>query len=71
MYHGWTYLLNGDLSGVPSQEGWGDDFKREEFGLVKVPRVSEYRGFIFASLSPARFTISWICSTLGVNRRPE
>jgi len=53
MYHGWTYLLNGDLSGVPSMDGYGEGFKREELGLVKVPRVAEHRGFIFASLSPA------------------
>ena len=57
MYHGWTYHLNGDLSGVPSIEAWGDGFRREELGLVKVPRVSEYRGFIFASLSPAGITL--------------
>ncbi|HLX38769.1 MAG TPA: aromatic ring-hydroxylating dioxygenase subunit alpha, partial [Candidatus Binataceae bacterium] len=57
MYHGWTYHLNGDLSGVPSIEAWGDDFRREDLGLVKVPRVSEYRGFIFASLSPAGITL--------------
>jgi phenylpropionate dioxygenase-like ring-hydroxylating dioxygenase large terminal subunit len=53
MYHGWTYLLNGDLSGVPSMDGYGEGFKREDLGLVKVPRVGEHRGFIFASLSPA------------------
>ena len=53
MYHGWTYLLNGDLAGVPSMDGYGEGFKREDLGLVKVPRVAEHRGFIFASLSPA------------------
>jgi phenylpropionate dioxygenase-like ring-hydroxylating dioxygenase large terminal subunit len=57
MYHGWTYQLNGALSGVPSMDAYGDDFKREELGLVKVPRVSEYRGFIFGSLSPAGVTL--------------
>jgi phenylpropionate dioxygenase-like ring-hydroxylating dioxygenase large terminal subunit len=57
MYHGWTYQLNGDLTGVPAMDGYGDDFKREELGLVKVPRVSEYRGFIFGSLSPAGVTL--------------
>jgi phenylpropionate dioxygenase-like ring-hydroxylating dioxygenase large terminal subunit len=57
MYHGWTYQLSGDLSGVPSMEGYGEAFKREELGLVKVPRVSEYRGFIFGSLSPAGDTL--------------
>lgn len=53
MYHGWTYLLNGDLGGVPSMDGYGEGFKREDLGLAKVPRVGEHRGFIFASLSPA------------------
>lgn len=53
MYHGWTYSLNGDLGGVPSMDGYGEGFKREDLGLVKVPRVGEHRGFIFASLSPA------------------
>src|SRR5215470_5202933 len=57
MYHGWTYQLNGELSGVPDAEAYGDDFKRGELGLVKVPRVAEYRGFIFASLSPAGITL--------------
>src|SRR4030095_9435457 len=53
MYHGWTYHLDGELSGVPSEEAYGDDFKRQELSLVKVPRVAAYRGFIFASLSTA------------------
>jgi len=42
---------------VPSPEGYGEDFKREDWGLVKVPRVSAYRGFIFGSLSPAGVTL--------------
>ena len=57
MYHGWTYQLNGELSGVPSPEGYGEDFKKEDWGLVKVPRVSSHRGFIFGSLSPAGITL--------------
>jgi phenylpropionate dioxygenase-like ring-hydroxylating dioxygenase large terminal subunit len=57
MYHGWTYQLNGELSGVPGADAYGDDFKREELGLIKAPRVAEYRGFIFGSLSPAGITL--------------
>ena len=57
MYHGWTYLLNGELTGVPSIERYGADFKRNELGLLKVPRVSDYRGFIFGSLSPTGTTL--------------
>lgn len=57
MYHGWTYHLNGELNGVPGADAYGDDFKREEWSLVKVPRVAKYRGFIFGSLSPAGITL--------------
>jgi phenylpropionate dioxygenase-like ring-hydroxylating dioxygenase large terminal subunit len=51
-YHGWTYKLDGTLAGVPYPKGYDESFRREEFGLVRVPRVAEYRGFIFGSLSP-------------------
>jgi len=57
MYHGWTYHLNGELSGVPGVEAYGDHFKREELSLVKAPRVAQHRGFIFGSLSPAGITL--------------
>jgi len=50
-YHGWTYKLDGALAGVPFPEGYDGNFRREEFGLARVPRVAEYRGFLFASLS--------------------
>ncbi|MBF6568983.1 MAG: Rieske 2Fe-2S domain-containing protein [Candidatus Binataceae bacterium] len=56
-YHGWTYKLDGSLAGVPYPEAYGEDFQRDEFGLTKVPRVESYRGFIFASLSPAGITL--------------
>ncbi|MGH7905411.1 MAG: aromatic ring-hydroxylating oxygenase subunit alpha [Candidatus Binataceae bacterium] len=52
-YHGWTYRLNGALSGVPYPDAYDDSFHRAEMGLVKVPRVEEYRGFVFGSLSRA------------------
>lgn len=51
-YHGWTYKLDGTLSGVPYPDAYDESFRREEFGLVRVPRVAEYRGFLFGSLSP-------------------
>ncbi len=50
-YHGWTYKLDGTLAGVPYPEAYDESFRREEFGLVRVPRVAEYRGFLFGSLS--------------------
>ncbi|SDM41046.1 aromatic ring-hydroxylating dioxygenase subunit alpha [Bacillus sp. OK048] len=50
-YHGWTYSNNGKLLGAPFQDGYGEEFNREEMGLIRVPRVDSYRGFIFASLN--------------------
>src|SRR5579885_993247 len=52
-YHGWTYKLEGTLAGVTYPEGYATSLRREEYGLVRVPRMAEYRGFIFGSLSPA------------------
>ena len=50
-YHGWTYKNNGDLIGVPFPKGYGDCLNKSELGLVKVPRVQSYRGFIFGTLN--------------------
>lgn len=52
-YHGWTYRNSGQLSGVPWPDGYGPEFDRAQFGLVRVPRVETYRGFIFGTLNPA------------------
>src|SRR5207245_7417823 len=51
-YHGWTYNNRGELVGVPYAGGYDAGFRKEDFALVKVPRVGIYRGLIFASLSP-------------------
>ncbi len=53
-YHGWTYDGQGQLVGVPQyHEAYYGELKREEWGLLEVPRVESYRGFIFASLAEA------------------
>jgi phenylpropionate dioxygenase-like ring-hydroxylating dioxygenase large terminal subunit len=49
MYHGWTYHLDGELSGVPGEEAYGSDFARQELSLVKVPASLH----IVASFLPA------------------
>lgn len=49
-YHGWTYANNGDLLGVPMNDGY-ENFDRGEMGLIPVPKVDSYAGFIFASLN--------------------
>lgn len=50
-YHGWTYTCEGDLQGILFREDYPPDFRREDHGLFKVPRVESRRGFLFASLS--------------------
>jgi len=48
--HGWTYALQGRLVGVPEyQEAYYGELKREEWGLLEVPRVESYRGLTLAS----------------------
>jgi phenylpropionate dioxygenase-like ring-hydroxylating dioxygenase large terminal subunit len=52
-YHGWTYHLDGRLKAVPLQHGYPQDFdpKSSRTAMLAVPRVTSYRGFIFASLA--------------------
>ena len=56
-YHGWTFRRNGELASVPYQDGYDASFRKEDFGLRRVPRVDSYRGFVFGSLSPAGMTL--------------
>ena len=48
-YHAWTFNNQGELVGVPDEEGYGPAFRRSELGLKPPPRVDSYRGFIFIS----------------------
>ncbi|WP_169736776.1 aromatic ring-hydroxylating oxygenase subunit alpha [Pseudonocardia spinosispora] len=52
-YHGWTYGAEGQLVGVPFDDGYPEAFDKSAMGLTHVPRVEVYRGFVFASLDPA------------------
>ncbi len=51
-YHAWAYRTNGELAGVPFEEGFGPDFRLADYPLARPARVESYRGFLFASLSP-------------------
>lgn len=50
-YHGWTFDLDGNLVGVPWPKAMTSNFKREDWGLIPLPKVAAYRGFVFASFS--------------------
>lgn len=56
-YHGWTYRTNGELLGVTYKDRYDESFRKEDFGLRKVPRMGIYRGFVFGSLSPVGVTL--------------
>jgi phenylpropionate dioxygenase-like ring-hydroxylating dioxygenase large terminal subunit len=51
-YHGWTYDLGGELLGAPYPGGYAA-LDKGRHGLARASRVASYRGFVFASLSPA------------------
>jgi len=56
-YHGWTYRNNGDLASATYQDRYDASFRKEDYGLRRVPRLGMYRGFIFGSLSPVGVTL--------------
>ena len=51
-YHGWFYRLDGALQALPYADAYGDDFDKTQYNLKRPPRLEEYRGLVFASLSP-------------------
>jgi phenylpropionate dioxygenase-like ring-hydroxylating dioxygenase large terminal subunit len=72
-YHGWTFSNNGQLRGFPFASGY-DGVDKKELGLGRVPRVANYRGFVFGSfahegpsieehLGGARDAIDRLCET--------
>lgn len=56
-YHGWFFRNNGDLTSIPYMDGYGENVDKSQFNLRKPPRVDDYRGFVFASLSPAGISL--------------
>ena len=54
-YHGWSFETNGDLHAIPGRAGYDSSFDltAPEFGMMRVPRAAQYRGFVFASLASA------------------
>ena len=49
-YHGWAYDTAGNLINVPHEDdAWRGGIDKSEWGCLKVPRVTNYKGFIFAN----------------------
>jgi phenylpropionate dioxygenase-like ring-hydroxylating dioxygenase large terminal subunit len=50
-YHGWTFSNAGKLLGYPFNSGYGGPEAKKGLGLGRVPRVAQYRGFVFGSFA--------------------
>ena len=57
-YHGWAFEPDGRLVTVPSADGYGSDFDQPGLGLVRLPRVEAYGGFVFASMAPTGISLA-------------
>jgi choline monooxygenase len=51
-YHGWTYLLDGSLRGVPKFDR-AELFDKKDFGLVPI-EIDEWEGLLFVNLSAGK-----------------
>ncbi|WP_425074799.1 aromatic ring-hydroxylating oxygenase subunit alpha [Sagittula sp. S175] len=51
-YHGWGYALDGSLRALPYPEQYGDDFDKDQHGLLKL-RTESYNGMVFATFNDA------------------
>jgi phenylpropionate dioxygenase-like ring-hydroxylating dioxygenase large terminal subunit len=51
IYHAWSFDFTGKLRSVPEPEGYGPEFRLEDFSLFEA-RVDTYQGLVFATLDP-------------------
>ena len=53
-YHGWSFNTNGGLVGIKDHTtgAYPAAFEGLDHGLARMPRLVNYRGFLFGSLSP-------------------
>jgi phenylpropionate dioxygenase-like ring-hydroxylating dioxygenase large terminal subunit len=48
-YHGWSYGVDGALKSVPDVGTYAGGLDQSKWGLIEVPKVASYGGFIFAN----------------------
>lgn len=77
-YHSWTFDTAGKQLSVPVKEAYPDFAERtSKIDMTPLPRVAEYRGFVFASLAATgpglEDYLGWMRSSLDdiVDRAPE
>lgn len=50
VYHGWSYLNDGTLAGVPGSDAYAETFDKNVLGLKSPAKFETYRGFYFLCL---------------------
>ncbi len=53
-YHHWAYDTQGRLISVPIEDGYGEWFHKEDYGLVPLPRVATHANLVCAPARPRR-----------------
>jgi phenylpropionate dioxygenase-like ring-hydroxylating dioxygenase large terminal subunit len=48
-YHSWTYATDGKLVGVPHQDPLYKGLDKNEWSLIEVPRMANYKGTVWAT----------------------
>src|SRR5579862_2539491 len=68
-YHGWTYLLDGSLIGVPEGMSFDQKIDKSKFGLMPA-RVEELCGFVFVNLDAEATPLSELVGDLAQRMAP-
>jgi choline monooxygenase len=67
-YHGWTYMLDGTLRGVPAMDRT-ELFDKRDFGLVPIG-VAEWEGLVFVNLDPGAPPLDQYVAGIGERIAP-
>ena len=57
-YHGWVFGSDGGLRVIPQEGAYPEGYKNDSRGLVRVPRLEQYRGFWFICLDANAMSLS-------------
>jgi phenylpropionate dioxygenase-like ring-hydroxylating dioxygenase large terminal subunit len=52
LYHAWSFRNTGEVLDIPGEDAFGGAFDRSDFFLRQVPRMENYRGFLFICFDP-------------------
>lgn len=52
LYHAWSFANTGAVIDIPGSDAYGGEAAKCNFDLVEVPRVTNYRGFMFICFDP-------------------